>query len=185
MGISLGDGLPDNVQRTFVIVGIYKILLKMKLENDYRSGIFRVMYIGVIPAWDIYIRPSGSLGFIKNASESVANITLLAPSPSAIAYDITNISAPAIANERFRSIFNTGPTYPPKKTHSTAGATGHVNQPRGRASDYRKTLEIRARRTTHHHHTILQRNSNHRLPPRRLRTALFYVRRFLRFSGVA
>ena len=97
LGVTLGEGMPDKVQRAFVIVEIYKMLLKMKMENDFRSGIFRVMYLQVLPACDLYIRlrPIGSLGF-KNES-SVAGVTLLAPSPSFIAYD-TNSSAQVVAS---------------------------------------------------------------------------------------
>ena len=95
LGISLGEGMSDEVQRAFVIVGIYKMLSKMKMENDFRSGVFRVMYIDVLPACDIYIRPIGSMGF-KNES-SVKGVILVAPSPSLIAYD-TNSSAQVIAS---------------------------------------------------------------------------------------
>ena len=95
LGVSLGDGMPDDVQRAFVIVGIYKMLLQMKMENDFRSGVFRVMYLEVLPACDIFIRPVGSLGF-KNES-SVASVTLLTPSPSFIDYD-TNSSAQVVAS---------------------------------------------------------------------------------------
>ena len=95
LGVSLGEGMPDDVQRAFVVVGLYRMLLKMKMENDFRSGVFRVMYLEVIPACDIYIRPIASLGF--NTKSSVAGVTQLAPSPSFIAYD-TNSSAQVVAN---------------------------------------------------------------------------------------
>ena len=95
LGVSLGEGMPDRVQRAFVIEGIYKMLLKMKMENDFRSGVFRVMYLGVLPACDLYIRPIGSLDF--KYKSSVAGLTLVAPSYPFIAYDI-NSSAQVVAN---------------------------------------------------------------------------------------
>ena len=95
LGVSLGEGMSDDVQRAFVIVGIYKMLLKMKMENDFRSGVFRVMYLEVLPACDLYIRPIGFLGF-KNES-SVAGVTMVAPSPSFIVDDI-NSSAQVVAS---------------------------------------------------------------------------------------
>ena len=95
LGVSLGEGMPDQVQRAFVIVGIYKMLLKMQVENDFRSGVFRVMYLDVLPACDLYVRPIGLLG-LKNES-SVAGVTTLAPSSSSITSD-TNSFAQVVAS---------------------------------------------------------------------------------------
>ena len=71
------------------------MLLKMKMENAFRSGVFRVMYLGVLPACELYIRSIGPLNF-QNES-SVAGMTLVAPSHPFIAYD-TNSSAQVVAN---------------------------------------------------------------------------------------
>ena len=97
MGVSLGEDMADHVQRAFVVIGIYKMLLQMKMENDFRSGVFRVMYLEVVPACDIYIglRPRGSSGSPNESS--AAGLTLVAPSPSSIASD-TNRSAQAVAS---------------------------------------------------------------------------------------
>lgn len=89
LGVSVNERQGNIVQRSFVILGIYFIFLLMKNENDFRSGVFEIQYLG-ISVCDIIIFTSGSSGL--ETQPSFAHVTQLAPPSSPIAYN-TNSSS--------------------------------------------------------------------------------------------
>lgn len=80
LGMAVAKQLKD-VQRSGFFFGLYFIFLLMKQEQDFRSGVFAIQYLGV-PWFDIIILPTGSSGL--KLAPSFAHVTQLNPPPSPI-----------------------------------------------------------------------------------------------------
>ena len=80
--ITLGvaaDEEKGSVQRAMVMYGLYYILLFMKQDLDFRSGVFSVEYLGK-HVCDLVVIPKGSTGL--KLAPSFAHVTQLDPPPS-------------------------------------------------------------------------------------------------------
>ena len=87
----------DQVQRAFVIQGIYALFLWMKSENDFRSGDFRIRYLNT-SIFDLDIHPAGS-SELEN-QPNLAHITQIPHSPPPLLLNISNtaISSKSVAS---------------------------------------------------------------------------------------
>ena len=95
LGLVMNGYLGNVVERAAFMQSLYFVFLLMKQEQDFRSGVFAIHYLGV-PWFDILILPVGSSGL--ELAPSLAHVTQLNPLPSPITTS-TNGASQILAND--------------------------------------------------------------------------------------